>query len=216
MPFQPIQTLKERIEILLISRLRGRKPTFIHPIINLLINPLIHLVNPSPQPLRVKSSPRSIPLPHLLRQQRIKLRIKHPYNLTTLITHNRLFLLIPQTRYQIPTLILRIRFFIQRLQRSKAVKGVSGRAAMVACEEPAGGGEGEVAEDELDDGFETFERADEVGAVGPGAAEVEVEGVAVGLGGEVGGGGGGDEGAELGGFAAELAVGVGVFVDWGL
>lgn len=68
----------------------------------------------------------------------------------------------------------------------------------------------------MDDGVEALEGADEVGAVGPGAAEVEVEGVAVFFGGEGGGGGGGDGGAELGGFAAELAVWVGVFVDGGL
>ena len=50
----------------------------------------------------------------------------------------------------------------------------------------------------------------------PGAAEVDVEGVAVFFGGEWGVGGGGDVGAEGAGFAAELAVGVGLGVDGGL
>jgi len=52
--------------------------------------------------------------------------------------------------------------------------------------------------------------------VGPGAAEVDVEGVAVSFSGELGSRGAGDEGAELGGFTTELAVGVGVFVGWAL
>lgn len=52
--------------------------------------------------------------------------------------------------------------------------------------------------------------------MGPGTAEVEVEGVAVLLGRELGVGGGGDEGAKGGGGASEGAVGVGVFVDGGL
>ncbi len=50
----------------------------------------------------------------------------------------------------------------------------------------------------------------------PGTAEVDVEGVAVFFGGEFGGGVGGDEVSEYAGFAPELAVGVGVFVDGGL
>ena len=50
----------------------------------------------------------------------------------------------------------------------------------------------------------------------PWASAINVQGVAVFFGGEVGGRGGGDEVSELGGFAAELAVGVGVLVDGGL
>ena len=52
--------------------------------------------------------------------------------------------------------------------------------------------------------------------MGPGAAEVDVEGVAVFFGGEFGCGVLRYEVAEYAGFAAELAVGVGVFVDGGL
>lgn len=52
--------------------------------------------------------------------------------------------------------------------------------------------------------------------MGPGAAEVDVEGVAVFGGGEFRGRVGGYEISEGAGFAAELAVGVGVFVDGGL
>lgn len=52
--------------------------------------------------------------------------------------------------------------------------------------------------------------------MGPRAAEIQVEGVAAFFGGELGVGRGGDGGAELGGFAAELAIWVGVFVDGGL
>ena len=68
----------------------------------------------------------------------------------------------------------------------------------------------------MDDWVEAFERADEVGAVRPGAADVEVEDVAVSFGQELGVGRGGDGVAELAGLAAELAVGVGVLVGWGL
>ena len=50
----------------------------------------------------------------------------------------------------------------------------------------------------------------------PGTAEVDVEGVAISFGGEFGGGGGGYEVSEGAGFASELAVGVGVFVDGSL
>lgn len=52
--------------------------------------------------------------------------------------------------------------------------------------------------------------------MGPGAAEVEVEGVAVFFRWEFRGGIFGDEVSECAGFAIELAVGVGVFVDGGL
>ena len=52
--------------------------------------------------------------------------------------------------------------------------------------------------------------------MGPGTAEVDVEGVAVFGGGEFRVGIFGDEVAECAGLATELAVGVGVFVDGGL
>ena len=52
--------------------------------------------------------------------------------------------------------------------------------------------------------------------MGPGTADVDVEGVAIFFGGEFGGGVGGYEVSECAGFAAELAVGVGVFVDGSL
>ena len=87
---------------------------------------------------------------------------------------------------------------------------------MLASEYPACFREAEVAQDELDDGFKTFEGADQIRAVRPWAAEVDVKSIAVGFGGESGVGGGGDEGAELAGLAPEVAVCVGVFVDWGL
>ena len=84
---------------------------------------------------------------------------------------------------------------------------------MAAREQPSLFRELETADDELDDGVEALERADEVGAVGPGAAVVEVKGVAVLFRGERGGGSGGDGGAEFGSWAAELAVCVGVLVN---
>ncbi len=84
---------------------------------------------------------------------------------------------------------------------------------MAAREQPSLFRELETADDELDDGVEALERADEVGAVGPGAAVVEVQGVAVLFRGERRRGGGGDGGAEFGGWAAELAVCVGVLVN---
>lgn len=87
---------------------------------------------------------------------------------------------------------------------------------MSSGEEPAVAREGEVAEDELDDGVEAFEGADEVRAVGPGAAEVDVEGVAVFFRGEFGAWRAGDERSKLAGFAPELAIDVGVFVDGSL
>ena len=49
--------------------------------------------------------------------------------------------------------------------------------------------------------------------MGPGAAEIDVKGVAVFLGREFRGRVGGYEISEGAGFATELAVGVGVFVD---
>ena len=52
--------------------------------------------------------------------------------------------------------------------------------------------------------------------MGPGAAEVDVEGVAVFFGGEFGGGVAGDEVSECAGFAPELAILVCVFEDLGL
>lgn len=81
----------------------------------------------------------------------------------------------------------------------------------VAVKGPAGLCEREAACDELDDGVEAFEQADDARSVRPGAAGGDVEDVAVAGGGEGGGGVRGDVGAELGGLAPEVAVSVGLF-----
>ena len=216
MLFQPIQRRENRVQITFVRLLRTRKPSLIHPIIDRMINPLIQLINLPPQLLGIKPTTRSIPLPQLLRHKCIKLTIKHPNNLTTLITHNRLLLLIPQRRHQILALIPSLRLLIQLLQTREAIQRIFRRGTVLPGKQPAVFGEGKVTQDQLDDVFEAFERADEIGAVRPWTPEIDVECVAAFFGGELGVGIGGDEGAELAGFAPELAVGVGLFVDCSL
>ncbi len=50
---------------------------------------------------------------------------------------------------------------------------------MAAGEEPSFFRELEIAEDELDDGFQAFERADEIRAVCPWASNVQIKCIAV-------------------------------------
>ena len=206
---QPIQGLKQRYQIVFVRRLRGRKAGLVDPIIDRMINPIIHRIDLAAQSLGVEAPARLRALTQVLRQQAVKSRIEHPKDLATLIADNRLRLLVPQRRHGKPTHILRVGLVVQLAQLREAIQRVFRIRAMSSREQPAFVRELEVAQDELDDGFEAFEGADEIGSVRPGAAEVDVERVAVFLRRELSAWGGGDEGAELAIFAAELTVCVG-------
>ena len=84
---------------------------------------------------------------------------------------------------------------------------------MFACEQPALFGQFEAAHDQLDEGFKSLQRADQVGSVGPRAAQVDVESVAILLGRELSVRSRCDEVPELASFATELSIGVGVLVE---
>ena len=216
MLLQSIQGVEQGVQIRFVRFLRGCETCLVHPVVDRMVHPLIHGINLRAQMFRIKPSPRVIRLSKLLGQQRIKLLKKHANDLTTLITHNRLFFLIPQRRHQIFPFVIRIGFPVQLAQIGEAIQGILGRGAVTPREQPAFFSEGEVAEDELNDGFEAFEGTDQVRAVRPGAAEVDVQCITVLFRRELGTRGVGDEGAKLTWFSTELAIGVGVVVDWGL
>jgi len=109
--FETVEGFEERIDIILICLLSSCEPAFIDttltrqrtgiPIVNGIIDPIVDLVNLFSEFRRIISHSSLI-----LRQQLIKLSIKHPNNLTRLIIHNRLRLLIPKHRNRISSLII--------------------------------------------------------------------------------------------------------------
>lgn len=79
------------------------KPRFIHPVVNIIINPAIHLLNLSLQFLG-----KQIHFLVLIRNDVVKRRIHHSNNLRTLITHNALRLFVVQCRHRKSSFIVGI------------------------------------------------------------------------------------------------------------
>jgi hypothetical protein len=92
MLLNPIQRLKQRNHILLIRLLRRGKPGLVHPVIDLVIVPLVGLVNLLPQILRVQVELFGI----LVVQKVIKLRVEHAQDLAALVVDDGLRLLVVQ------------------------------------------------------------------------------------------------------------------------
>lgn len=214
--FQPVERLKQRVEVRFICSLSGREACLIHAVINRMIHPVIHFINLLAQMLRIEAAAELVRLAQVLRQQMVEFRIEHADDLTALIVDDRLGLLIPESRDCEATDVVRVRLAVEVSELREAVQRVLGRTAVTAVEDPAVLCQLKAADDELDERLETLERADEVRAVRPWAAPIDVEHVAVRFGGEPGVGVAGDEVAELAVFAPELAVLVGVFVNFGL
>ena len=215
MPFQPVQALEQYDQMLFVRFLCSCKATLVHSIVDCIVNPLVHLIDLFSQFLRIKPRPvtRLTALPDILWQEIVELGVEHPNDLAALVVHDRLGLLVPQDGHGEAATVLRVRFQVQLTQLLESVKRIFCIAAMAAREQPPVFGELGVADDELDQRFEALERADDGGAVGPGAGEVDVEGITISFGGVSRPGGSGDGGTKLTGFAAELAVWVGMSVD---
>ena len=215
-PFQPIQGLEQRIQIRFVRVLRRREAGLVDAVVDGVVDPLVHGVDLRPQLRGVEAAARQPVFAQVLGEQGVERGVEDADDLGALVVDDGLRPLVPQRRHRVPALVPRVRLLVQVLHPGEAVQRVLRVGAVPAGEEPSVFRELEVADDELDDGLEALEGADEVGAVRPGAAVVEVEGIPVLLRREPGTGRRGDEVPELGGFAAELAVRVGVLVDWGL
>ena len=213
-PFQAVERLEERIQARFVRVLRRREARLVDAVVDRVVDPAVHGVNVRAQPLRVEPAARRAIFAQVLREQRVEGDVEHADDLAALVVHHGFRLLVPEDRHRVPALVLRVGLFVQVLHPGEAVEGVRCVGAVAAGEAPALLGELAVADDELDDGFEALEGADEVGAVGPGAAVVEVEGVAVFLGRECRVGRRGDEVAESAGLPTELTICGGVLVDW--
>ena len=103
MRLSPIQTLEERHDRLLVGALGRGKPTFVHPIVYIIIGPLVRLLD-----LRFQLVRQQHDILVSLRQQIIKLGIEHPNDLRGLIADDRLLLLVVQGRDREAAFILRV------------------------------------------------------------------------------------------------------------
>jgi hypothetical protein len=144
----------------------------------------------------------------------VEFRVKHSNNLAALVVDDRLVLLVPKRRYGEAADIVRVRFAVQITELGESVQRVFGICTISAVKYPAVLCKLEPADNKLDERFEAFQRAYEIRAVRPGTAPVNVEDIAVFFGRELGGGIFGDEIAELTVLSTELAIFVGMFVDF--
>ena len=211
---QPVQRFEKREEVCFVHFLRRGKADLVDAVVDRVVNPLVHLVNLLTQVFGTEAAAGLGRLAQVLGQQVVEFGVEHADDLAALVVDDRLGLLIPERRDREAADVVWVGFAVQVAEGGEAVEWVFWGGAVAAVEDPAVFGQREAADDELDDGFEALEGADEVSAVRPGTAPVEVEDIAVLFGGEFGVGIAGDEVAELAVLAAELAVLVGMLVDF--
>ena len=170
--FQAIQRFEERIQVRFIGLLGRCEASLVHAVVNRVVDPLVHLINLPSQPLRIKPAPGLLLFAQMLGQQGVEFGIEHADDLAALVVHNRLRLLVPQRGHGEAPFVPRIGLLVQLLHLREAVQRVLLVRAVAAGEEPPFLRELEAAGDELDDGFEALEGADEVRAVRPGTTVV--------------------------------------------
>jgi hypothetical protein len=163
------------------------EPRPINPIINIIINPLIHLLN-----LVLQLLGKKIQLLILILHQIVKRMVEHADNLTTLIADNLLLLLVVQRRDGKPAFVVRTLrkvnvaemrvVWMQRIRRSI----ISGDVLIRGRESPALLSHVPVYAGEADDVFETLEAAHDQSSVGPWTCVANIKVVAIFLGWEFG------------------------------
>lgn len=210
--FNAVEGFEEGEDVAFVCFLGGCKPGFIHAyivlvcsnlysnsclrtrrrltVIDLIIDPLIDLINLLFNFLLgpiVRCPLRFI----TVRQQAVKLSIQHPDNLTALIVHDRVLLLIPQHRHREPRIISLLCLVVHIFEEMRSGNrfwrnndmGIEvivvllirvGESPAVATEVPVHGGIGDVRE-------EVFEVEGNESAVCPGTGVGDKEMVAVGF-----------------------------------
>ncbi len=215
MLLRPIQRLKQGNHIPLIRRLRRRKPTLIHPVIDQIILPRMRLFNLGLQILRIQ-----IHTLVLIRNDIIKLGPKHAQDLAALVIHNRLGNLVIQHWHSETPSIIRDDGEVHIAQVGEALVALewvgddvlafgigvfgSGEASTFVAHVP-------VDDTKRNDVLEPFEFAGDQGAAGPWTGIADVEMVSAFFGGELGAGFLGDPVAEGALLALEFAGGIAGF-----
>jgi hypothetical protein len=206
MGLDAVEGFEQLVHIRLVGGLRGREAGLVNSVVDRVVYPGVHLIDVDPELLRVIASSRAVHLTQLGGQQLIKCTVEHPDDLAALVVDDGLFLLVPQHGYGVAARVGRVRFEVQVLQVLEAVERILVGGSIFPGKKPAIGAQHDASGDYIDDALETLQRADEVGAVRPWTAQVQVENVAVLFGGELGVRGRGDNRAEDRVWATELAI----------
>lgn len=95
MCFNPIESLEEDVDVLLVSFLRAGETSLIDAVVDIIVHPLVELINVFLQRVRQESTSRMAVLLELLWQKIVKLSVEHAYDLRAFVVDNRLVLLVP-------------------------------------------------------------------------------------------------------------------------
>lgn len=182
MRLDAVQSLKQSVQRFLVGFLRGREPGAVHPVVDGRVYPLIHGVDLGAQVQRVEppaSRGRMVCFAQALRQEGVELGEEHADDLAALVVYDCLVLLIPEDGDGDPAFVGGVCAQVELFQGLAAVDGVLGCSPESAGEVPAIRAALGVQEDPLDYRVEALELMDDVCPMRPGAAEVDVEDVAV-------------------------------------
>lgn len=189
MGFYLVQCFEERVDVRIIRFLGRCEARLVDPVVDSVIDPFVHGVDLLSQMFGIEAPTRTISFSKLRWKELVEFGIEHPNDLAAFVVHNRLFLLIPQCWHGVSARVIWVSFEVEVFQVLEPVYRVFLVRALATGEKPPVGTEFKVENGDLDDGFEALEGPDEVGAMRPWTAPVDVENVAVFLWREFGGGG---------------------------
>ena len=165
---EPRQTVKKRMNRVVIGILRRREPGFIDAIVNGLVNAFVDVGDLFAQVSR--------PIIISIAGDFIKRTVEHANDLGRFVRYDRVLRLVPKHRHRDAASEIWIGFDINVTQKVTAKEGVSGRAFEICCESPAVFHHIGVYDRHADMVGKVFQRAENQCAMCPraGIADVEV------------------------------------------
>ena len=121
MCFDFVKVLEQWVEIRIIRFLCGGKASLVDTVVDFVVDPFVHSINFGAQVLRVESAARLVDLAKVLGEQVVKFAIEHADDFAGLVVDNSLLFLVPQARYSIATVIVRVCFKVELFKRAEAV-----------------------------------------------------------------------------------------------
>lgn len=179
MCFNPIESLEEDVDVLLVGFLRAGETSLVDAVVDVVVHPLVELIDVFLQRVRQESTSWMALLLKLLWQNIVKLSVEHAYDLRAFVVDNRLVLLVPQSGHQDSTFIPRFCFLVELAMACESVQGVFLHGSIASTVTPALGKHFVVHYHKLDNVFESFEESHNGCAVCPRATPIDVENLSI-------------------------------------
>lgn len=178
---QPVEGLKQGVEVGLVSLLAGREPGLVHAVVDGIVHPLVHPLNLAPQSLGEDAAALLLlcALAQVLREEVVELGIEHADDLGALVVHHGVRLLVPKHRNGVAALEVRVGVLVQLLDLGEARVQRVLRGTVLPAKDPALWAHVHAKEVQVNNRVKALQLAHDERAVRPGAARRQIQRITV-------------------------------------